>query len=261
MISSRQNQKLKDIRRLRRCKEDRAVLEGPHLVGEAVATGIDLELVLATPELLATETGRYLAARLPVPFDVVDAKLLAEGADTDSPRGIVAVATLPRASLDALPVVDGGIYVFLDGIQDPGNLGAIARVAEAAGATALAIGPGSAHPNHPRALRGSAGSLLRLPAVRDVEPASLDTRLGPGTTWVALDAGGGLPLWDWRRSGTLVVALGGEGAGVGVKVRELEPTHLRIPMNGPVESLNVATATAVVLFELARRRGSDGSQA
>jgi TrmH family RNA methyltransferase len=163
MISSRQNQRLKDIRRLRRSKGDLALLEGPHLIAEALAAGIALDEVLATPPFLATPEGRRLAALLPAAPLEVAPELLDGLTDADSPQGVLAVARLPRGGVAALPVAPGRPYLYLDGLQDPGNLGALARVAEAAGAAGLALSPGCVHPNHPRALRASAGSLLRLP--------------------------------------------------------------------------------------------------
>src|SRR5262245_23068359 len=179
MIVSRHNQKLKDIRRLRRSKGDHALLEGPHLVGEAAAAGHALETVLATPAWLETPEGSRLARRLPVAPLEIEAPLLEELTDADSPRGVLAVARLPRSGVEALPVREGGVYLFLDGLQDPGNLGALARVAEAAGAAGLALSAGTAHPNHPRALRASAGSLLRLPLAVDADPEELGRRLAP----------------------------------------------------------------------------------
>src|SRR5262249_31197692 len=154
-----------------------ALLEGPHLVGEALAAGLFLETVVATPEFLAGAAGRTLSRALPAPAVEVEPRLLDELADADSPRGVLAVAHLPRRGAEGLPLVQNGVYVYAEGVQDPGNLGAIARVAEAAGAAGLALSPGTVHPNHPRALRGSAGSLLRLAVATEVEPAALAAHL------------------------------------------------------------------------------------
>ncbi|HEY4572821.1 MAG TPA: RNA methyltransferase substrate-binding domain-containing protein, partial [Thermoanaerobaculia bacterium] len=120
MISSRQNQRLKDIRRLRRSKGAEALLEGPHLVAEALAAGLPLDEVLATPPFLATPEGRRLAALLPAaPLEVAPG-LLDGLTDADSPQGVLAVARLPRAGVEDLPVAPGRPYLYLDGLQDPG---------------------------------------------------------------------------------------------------------------------------------------------
>jgi RNA methyltransferase, TrmH family len=276
MIARRRNRTLKDIRRLRRSKGDHALLEGPHLVGEALAAGVELETVLATADFLDSPAGRALAARLGPPPFVVEPELLAAAADADSPRGLLAVAQLPRGGVTALPVVPGGTYLFVEGLQDPGNLGALARVAEAAGATAMALSPGTAHPNHPRALRASAGSLLRLPVATAVDADHLDRHLAgeggagnpgdPGNpgdrrapAWAALVPRGGTDLYraaaDALR-GTLVLALGAEGPGVSAGLLARARIRLTIPLAPPVESLNATVAAALVLFELRRRRGS-----
>jgi RNA methyltransferase, TrmH family len=254
MIVSRQNAKIKSIRRLRRSKGDEALLEGPHLVAEALAAGVPLDALLLTPEMLAhPETQRLLAgARCEV--EEVEASLLASLMDADTPQGILAVARLPRGGVTSLPHRPGAVYLFLDGIQDPGNVGAIARAAEAAGAAGVACGPGTAHPNHPRALRASAGSLLRLPVAVDVAAGELAAHLGPlQPCWAALVAHGGSDLYAEPLHGTVVLALGAEGPGLSAETARLADLRLRIPTAAPVESLNVATAAAVVLFELRRR--------
>jgi TrmH family RNA methyltransferase len=256
MITSRQNPRLKDIRRLRRSKGDHALLEGPHLVGEAVAAGIRLETVLATPAWLETPEGQAVVRSLPArSFLEVAPELLDELTDADSPRGVLAVAHLPRSSTSLLPVRTGGVYLYLDGLQDPGNLGALARVAEASGATALALSPGTVHPNHPRALRASAGSLLRLPVAIDAEAKEVDRHLAPARPrWMALDPRDGTGLWQAGLDGTLILAVGAEGPGLSTALRDRADLRLTIPIEPPVESLNATVAAALVLFEVRRRR-------
>ncbi len=254
MITSHRNSHLKDIRRLLRCKGDRALLEGPHLVADAAAAGLALASVLATPEFLAGAACRKLLALLPRPPLATAPELLEEIADSDSPRGVIAVAELPRRGAGELPVVEGGVYLYAEGLQDPGNLGALARVAEASGAAGMCLSRGSVHPNHPRALRASAGSLLRLPvAVRSTD-RELDERLAPlSPTWAALDPRGGKDLFRCCFDDSLVLALGAEGGGLSPEVRHRAELRITVPVAPSVESLNVAVAAAVVLFEIRRQ--------
>jgi len=256
MITSRHNGRLKDIRQLRRSKGPEALLEGDHLISEALAAGIALGEVLATPEFLAGAGGRRLASVLPrAPLEVA-APLLDELADADSPRGVIAVASLPRGGVESLPRIRGGVYVFAEGLQDPGNLGALARVAEAAGAAGLVLAPGGAHPNHPRALRASAGSLLRLPVAVGADAAELSAHLSPtAPRWVALVPRGGVdPALAPIAEGTLILALGAEGPGLSPGLVAHCEWTLTIPLAPPVESLNATVAAALVLFEIRRRR-------
>jgi TrmH family RNA methyltransferase len=253
MIRSRSNPTIRRLRRLYHERGDDAVLEGPDLIAEAAAAGIVLETVLVTPRFLAGAEARRLQEALPRPPQTVSAALINELTDADSPRGALGVARLPRGGVAELPPGDG-IYLFLDGIQQPANLGALARVAEAAGARALVLAPGSVHPNHPRALRASAGSLLRLPVAVGVEPAALADRLAPhGHHWIALEPHGGVDLWQADLPGNVVLALGAEGPGLTAAAARLADLRLRVAMAAPVESLNVAVAAALVLFELRRR--------
>jgi TrmH family RNA methyltransferase len=255
MILSRHNKTFKDIRRLRRSKGDLALLEGPHLVSEGLEAGLELETVLATPEFLATAEGAALARRLPSSPLEISPELLAEFADADSPKGLLAVARLPRSGVEGLPVRPGAPYLYLDGLQDPGNLGALARVAESAGVAGLALAPGTVHPSHPRALRGSAGSLLRLPVAIGVTPTALLDHLAAATPrWAALVPRGGSDLYSTPLSGTLVLALGAEGPGLSPAAAALADLRLTIPLAPPVESLNAVVAAALVLFEVRRQR-------
>ena len=170
-----------------------------------------------------------LLPRLAAPPLEVAPAVLDRLADADSPRGVLAVAALPRAGAEAVPVHRSGVYVFAEALQEPGNLGALARVAEAAGATGLFLGPGSAHPNHPRALRASAGSLLRLPVAVDADVAAVEARLAPlHPRWVALVPRGGVELYGALLERSLVLMLGSEGAGLSAALEEradLRLTH------------------------------------
>lgn len=244
------------------------MLEGPHLVGEALDAGLALETVLATPEFLAGAEGREIVRRLsqgaqgPREPTLASADVLDSLADADSPKGLLAIARLPRGGAETLPLRPGGLYLYLDGVQDPGNLGAIARVAEATGVAGLALSPGSVHPNHPRALRASAGSLLRLAVAIGTTADALSAHLEPlSPGWAALGASGGSDLYavEFSAGTALILALGAEGPGLSRDIEQRvarEGLLLTIALVPPVESLNVAVAAAVALFEIRRRRNN-----
>jgi TrmH family RNA methyltransferase len=255
MIVSQQNSQIKNIRRLRRCKGDHLLLEGPHLVFEACRSGLTLETVLASPEFLSSAAGRRLERELPRPPLEVAPQLLDRLCDADSPRGVLAVARLARGDVSSLPAEQGGITVLAAGLQDPGNLGALARVTEAVGASGLALTPSSVHPNHSRALRASAGSLLRLPVAVGVSHRELMEHLAPARPRsVALVPRGGTNLYEADLTGSLVLIVGAEGPGLPAETIDAVDLRVSIPLAPPVESLNATSAAAIALFEIQQRR-------
>lgn len=254
MISSRRNPRIQDIRRVRRCKGSRALLEGEHLVREALRSGLVPEIVLLTPDARARpEMAELLSGLEAAELLEVSPDVLQSTTDARSPSSIACVLQLPRPLLGDLSPREG-LWIYVDGLQDPGNLGALARVAEAVGVRALCLGPGSAHPNHPRALRASAGSLLRLPCAREVSPRALRDAL-PHLPWIGLEAHGGIDPFRSPLPASAVLALGAEGPGLSLEAQELVTTTLTIPLRAPLESLNATVAAALVLFELRRQGG------
>lgn len=222
--------------------------------------GLPIQELFVTPEFFErhAKTFSWLqGAEIPVSW--IPAKQLAALTDADSPRGVLALARLTRpkaAELFANPSVLKGRgaslpWLYLDTIQDPGNLGAIARAAEAFGAPGLLLSPGCAHPNHPRALRGSAGSLLRLPVGVEVSLAELAACFPQQAGWAGLVTRGGSRI---RRgpTGPALLAVGSEGRGLQPELEARLEKRWTIPLCSPVESLNVAVAVGICLYELAK---------
>lgn len=223
--------------------------------------GIELEQVLVSERFLRSDEGRALAHQLPSGVHEVAEELLSELADADSPQGLLAVARLPRHGVDALPIRSGGTYLVAEALQDPGNVGALARVAEAVGVSALCLTAGSAHPNHPRALRASAGSLLRVPVSIETNLSALCAHLkSVFPLVVALAPREGRDLYRVSElvsstpQNSVVLCIGSEGAGLSAESLLRADMRWTIPMEAPVESLNVTVAAALALFELRRRR-------
>lgn len=255
-IRSRQNPAVRRAREVGRRKDpDAMLLEGARLVRDARQAGAALELVLVD------ERHPELAEGLPAELvRLADPGVLAHVSTLDSCPGIVAVARRPAGvPLAALDLEGDALLVVACGVQDPGNLGALARSAEAFGARALAVPLGGANPYAPKALRGSMGSLLRLPliAVGEGPPeAAAENLLGEleqhGFRSLRAVPRGGAPLdtLDW--SGRVALWVGAEtGAFPASADRILGVT---IPMEGRVESLNLAVAAAILLHDAARWR-------
>jgi len=143
-----------------------------------------------------------------------------------------------------------GVALWLDTVQDPGNLGAIVRSAAALGARAVLLSPGCADPFHHAAVRGSAGAVFRLPVTRDVPVARVAERMSEasGEVWAA--GPGGIPLDRWAPSRPLVLLLGAEGAGLSREAQAVAGGEVTIPLEREIESLNVAVAAGILLERL-----------
>jgi TrmH family RNA methyltransferase len=232
------------------------LLDGPHLVGEALAAGLRLrELIVASEALTDPAIAPLLATATARDVDVMTGsdRVMAAVSPVRSPSAVVALADRPPAR-DLFAAPDAVIVVACD-IQDPGNLGAIARVAEAGGAAGLVVAGRSADPFGWKALRGSMGSALRLAIERQPGAGAAQAWLrSRGCRIVAAVPRGGVPLFDSRLVGRLAIFIGGEGSGLPPTVVDTADERVTIPMDAPVESLNAAVATALIVYEACRQR-------
>lgn len=258
-ITSRRNPLVARFRDAARGDADGALLlDGAHLVGDAIAAGLTIETAVVTTSARGRAEIEPLVAaisRLGAAIETVAEPVMDAISPVRSASGIVALAARPPAGADRL--FDGArslVAVAVD-VQDPGNLGAIVRVAEAAGATGVAAAGASAHPFGWKALRGSMGSALRLPiaAAPLVDSVIAESRRHRCRI-VATSPRGGRSIFDAELEGPLAVLIGGEGAGLPSKLVEAADEHVTIPMEPPVESLNAAVTAALILYEIRRRR-------
>lgn len=236
--------------------EGLAVVDGPTLVLEALAADVVVDHVVV--EGGADPVPAVVAAARAAGVDVhaVPPGTLAAVLDVVTPQPAVAVIALPTPAWPVTPVPD--LVVALDGVADPGNVGTLIRTAEAAGAGAVLTGPGCADPWAPKVVRAAAGSSLRVPVVAIDDLAAELVRLGGSGVRVVGAAMAGTPYDEVDLTGPLALVLGSEAHGLSAPVAEVVHQVASIPMAGPVESLNVATAGAVLAFESARRRRRAG---
>jgi TrmH family RNA methyltransferase len=249
-------------RRSVRAEEGAFVVEGPNLVAEALRSGAPLEAVYVESGDRSDEIAGLLAAatrRGIVSFEL-DPGSLRRVADTTNPQPIVAVATRPSTSVDA--VLAAEIVLILVGVGDPGNAGTILRTAEAAGAGAVAFTGRSVDPWNPKCVRASAGAVFHVPVVDAGDPAVLLERLGAsGHRRLATVASGGTPYDRVDLTGSVAIVLGNEAHGLPDGLDALIDDPVTIPMVGRAESLNVAMAGAVMCFESLRQRRVAGGPA
>ncbi|MCK6447793.1 MAG: RNA methyltransferase [Planctomycetes bacterium] len=226
-------------------------LEGERLVDDARRAGLELELVLVAED--RAELAERLE-RVGLALERVDGETLARVSQLSTSPGVLALAAAPRArELGELDASKQTVLLAVAGVAEPGNLGALARSAEASGASGLLVVAGGASPWNQKALRGSMGSLLRLPVFVVADASSAAHALAQrGFRGVAAATRGGVDYreFDWR--GPLVLWVGSETGELPPGLGEL--AAVSIPMAGSVESLNVAVATSLLLFEAARAR-------
>lgn len=258
VITSRANPLLARVRRLNGRRSFRReagafAAEGPKLLSEALRWGVELEAVICAPGVpLPGLPGGVRVAEVPD-------SLLAAVADTESPQGIVFIC---RGNDLTMPGwLEGGRWLLLDGVQDPGNVGTIWRTADAFGADGLLLCNGCADPWNPKTVRATMGAVFRLPAYECPLDAAAE-RL----------AQAGVPLYAAAlRDDTVdvrsvclsraAVVIGSEGRGVSRRALELCQKTVKIPMSPRCESLNAAVAASVVLWEMARNGGERGGGA
>lgn len=257
-ITSRQNAIVAAYRDAARGdRRDVILLDGAHLVGEAIAAAVPIESALiAIGASDSAETAALAAALARHGVDVAEASasVMAAASPVRSSSPIVALARRPLAH-GTIFSGDAPLVVVACDVQDPGNVGAIVRVAEAAGASGIIVAGQSADPFGWKALRGSMGSALRLPVqvMAQVEEAVHAARAG-GARVVAAVPRQGQSIFETPLTGASALFIGGEGAGLSEAVAAAADTRVTIPMEAPVESLNAAVAAAVLLFEARRQR-------
>lgn len=253
-ITSRANPLVSRFRAAHDLAGGEVLLEGATLAGEALAAGWPLRLLAVTDDAATRAEIAALLARLPPETDLVSvsAAVMDAISPARTPSGVVGLAGLPPPG----PVFarTPALVVCAVDVQDPGNLGAIVRVAEAAGATGVMACGRSAEPYGWKALRGAMGSAFRLPLARGVshDRAIAAAREAGARIFAATLTGVPPDAADLRQP--VAVFVGSEGAGLPPEVVAAADGRIAVPMQPPVESLNVAVATAVVLYEARRQR-------
>lgn len=237
----------------------RLLLDGTHLVREARDAGLGFESVAVVVSALdAGGEAATLARALHDdghPVITVTEPVLRAMSPVRHPSGIVAIALRPATPAHTLVSDPTALFLVVADVQDPGNLGALIRVAEAGGVSQVVVCGTSAHPYGWRALRGSMGSALRIPLTSfDSTDQALEAMAASGTRTVAAVPRSGRVPDEIRWTGRVAVVLGSEGTGLDAEQVARCDERVSIPMNPPVESLNVASAGAILVYAARRQR-------
>ena len=258
-IASRQNPLVARYRAVARGDvEGLLLVDGVHLVQDALAAGVAIEhAAIDVGAAERSDIRRLVASLRAAGVETVTATAPVMGAMSPvrSPTGIVAIARRPELDIDEFYKGSAPLLVIANDIQDPGNLGAIVRVAEAAGVSGVLVSGASADPFGWKALRGSMGSALRLPVDRvdDVSEAVKEAKKR-GCRIVATVPRDGRSLYEVNLKAATAVLIGGEGQGLPEALIAAADERVMIPMQAAVESLNAAVAAALVVYEAFRQR-------
>ena len=263
VVESRDNARLKALRRALAAPGSGTTglvaVEGPHLIDEALRAGVSLKTVFVAG------SGKRILDGLIIPPETeilcLPAPLLAAALTTETPQPMAALVEPPNwnwTHILASGPKAAALLVVLSGLQDPGNLGAILRSAEAFGATGVVSLPGTVSAWNPKVVRASAGSVFRVPLVAAGERECVDKLHQAGVRILATSVRLAQPAEQVNLAEPVALIIGNEGKGVPAQLAARSDAAVTIPCPGPVESLNAAVAASILLYEASRQRtGSD----
>ena len=261
MITSHANEQVRRLRRLQERKERAAsglfYLEGLRIVGEAIETGAAVEELVTAPDLLRSEYGQKLVtAHRAAGGQVleVSAEVFERLASKDGPQGIAAVVRQRWERLEDVALKPGRPWVALDSVADPGNLGTILRTNDGAGGEGVILLDQSTDPYDPGAVRASMGAVFAQKLVRASFAEFAAWKRERGAWLVGTSGAAAQDFHAARYPESLVALMGSERQGLGPEALALCDLVVSIPMLGKSDSLNLAAATAVILYELLNQR-------
>jgi len=260
-ITSSSNPKIKEVMAIRRRKSSARrtsfIIEGPHLVEMALAAHTAISEVFFTEDFAGREEGqrtlRQLSKCQARVYEVAE-HLLDKLAETETPQGLIAVATHSPLPLTGLRLRANPLLVVCDGIQDPGNLGTIIRTADAAGADGVVILPGTCDVYMQKTIRATAGSLFNIPVAHAAAGELLDWLRANKIHLAVTASGAENSFFEAGLDKPVAFVFGNEAQGVQEDLRKAADISLSIPIYGRAESLNVAVSAALCLYEAVRQR-------
>ncbi|EIT84417.1 23S rRNA methyltransferase [Fictibacillus macauensis ZFHKF-1] len=249
-IESEQNASVKQWKKLytrkEREKKNQFIIEGPHLVEEALTHSVPIAHLIIDEDFVIPHT--WNAHELD-PW-IVPKKIMRLLSDTEHPQGVIAIC---RMAEDNLEITPHGKYLMLDGVQDPGNLGSIIRTADAFGLDGVILGQGTADLYNSKVLRSTQGSLFHLHVVKGDLASYMKECQSQNVPVIVSALEGALPLTETKEAGPFALVVGNEGSGVSEDVKAAADRLVYVPMHGAAESLNVTVATGILLYELQRK--------
>jgi RNA methyltransferase, TrmH family len=228
--------------------------EGVRVVEDLVTSGIDLQFAVISATLGDSDRGRALVEALRGKTQVkeVDDRALNDVAETETPQGVIAVARIRDVSLADIALTANAVVLVLDAIQDPGNLGTLIRSADAFGAAGVIALPGTTDYWSSKVIRSTVGAAFRIPLVNTSDEEAWSWLEKNSVTIYGADMHG-TPVRELAVGGRVALVVGNEGGGLREETRAKLTSIVSIPMRGNAESLNVAVAAGILLYEFSHR--------
>jgi TrmH family RNA methyltransferase len=242
-----------------RDREGLFLVEGAHLVTEALKHDGDVTTVIFVPDSPAALEVERVAPKQRAPWVAVAEAVMEKITDARTPQGIAAVVRKLDVTTDQMFIsAQAGTYIAIDSIQDPGNLGTVIRSADAVGALGVLIGHGTVDLYNPKTIRSTMGSLFHVPIAFCDLQETLPLAQTHGVRVISTSLAATKTCYEAVLDGAVCFLLGNEGAGVSPALEALANENVIIPMQGTAESLNVAMAATVLLYEAMRQREYTG---
>lgn len=233
------------------------IIEGIKIIEEAIYNNYPIKNIIYTDKLLEVKGGREFFETIKDMKELiyVGDNVFKEISDTENPQGILAVARFSFEDLDKLKDIKNPSLIFLDRLQDPGNMGTIIRTADAFNIDGIIITDGSVDPYNPKVVRATMGSIFRLP-IYYIEDSvcGLNSLKDNKLKVYSTSLEGSLPIYDIDYKDGFVLVIGNESTGVSNEVYNLSEGLIRIPMPGKAESLNAGVAASIIMYEVMKQR-------
>lgn len=251
-IESKNNNLFKEIKKLKekkhRVKNNKYIIEGLRFVDEALKSGVSIDSIIFTENF--KEKNEEFFSNIPENIRLIQMNeaLLKQLCSTENPQGVLGVVNMQNKELKG-----GELVILVDKVQDPGNMGTIIRTAHAAGASGIIMTKGTVDIYNDKTLRSTMGSIFYIPVVEDDSLEYVKSLKEEGYKLVVSSLQGKNNFFEENLQGKVIIAVGNEGNGVSDEVYEISDIKVKIPMPGNAESLNVAVATSVMIYEKIRQ--------
>ena len=259
-ISSSQNPLIKEIkglnRKKNRWKNRLFIIEGIKIIEEAIINKISIKNILFSDSFLESEEGYTFYEAIKNRDNIVKMSdsLFNSISDTENPQGIMAICKFNIRSLSDIDDLKNPSIMFLDAVQDPGNMGTIIRTADAFNIDGIILGEGSVDPYNLKVVRSTMGSIFRVPLYMcDNSIESLGDLKNKGFNILATSLDG-RPIYDSDFNNKFICVIGNEANGVDPRILDMADRSIKIPMPGKAESLNAGVAASIIMYEVMRNR-------